>query len=75
MNSALAELRSLVWLAPFLMLFPAPEAAAADYLDMHVHTAGIDNPWDRDVALKKASGMPEEVFERSGTLLPAERCD
>ena len=37
--------------------------------------AAIDSPWDRDVALKKASGMPEEVFERSGTLLSAERCD
>ncbi|MDB5106766.1 MAG: amidohydrolase 2 [Fibrobacteres bacterium] len=29
------------------------------------------NPWDRDVALKKALGMPEDVFARSaGLLLP-----
>ena len=37
--------------------------------------AAIDNPWDRDVALKKAMGTPDEVFARSGALLAAERCD
>ncbi len=29
----------------------------------------IDNPWDRDVALKQAIGVPESVFQRSGQLL------
>jgi predicted TIM-barrel fold metal-dependent hydrolase len=28
-----------------------------------------ENPWDRDVALKKALGVPEEVFTLSGKLL------
>jgi hypothetical protein len=27
-------------------------------------TAGIDNPWDRDVALKQALGVPQTVFSR-----------
>jgi hypothetical protein len=26
--------------------------------------AGIDNPWDRDVALKQALGVPQTVFSR-----------
>ena len=30
---------------------------------------GIDNQWDRDVALKKAFGVPDEVFTRSASLL------
>jgi hypothetical protein len=30
---------------------------------------GLDNQWDRDVALKKAMGVPSEVFERSASLL------
>ncbi len=36
--------------------------------------AAIDNPWDRDVALKEALGVPEAVFRRSGELLAMERC-
>ncbi len=28
-------------------------------------TAGIDNPWDRDVALKQALGVPQTVFSRA----------
>jgi len=37
--------------------------------------AGIGNPWDRDVALKQALGVPPEIFQRSATLLrrPAAR--
>jgi hypothetical protein len=31
--------------------------------------AGIENPWDRDVALKQALGVPVEIFARSGQLL------
>lgn len=33
----------------------------------------IDNPWDRDVALKTALGTPMEVFARSAEVLSAER--
>ena len=33
------------------------------------HILRIDNQWDRDVMLKKFMGVPEEVFERSRTLL------
>ncbi len=33
--------------------------------------AGIENPWDRDVALKQALGVPPEIFQRSATLLLA----
>ena len=29
----------------------------------------IDNPWDRDVALKVALGVPRDVFTRTATLL------
>ena len=29
----------------------------------------LDNPWDRDVAIKSAAGVPAAVFERSATLL------
>ena len=36
--------------------------------------AAIDNPWDRDVALKKALGTPNGVFERGASLLEAEHC-
>jgi len=31
--------------------------------------SSIDNQWDRDVALKAALGVPDEVFERSGEAL------
>lgn len=31
--------------------------------------SGIDNPWDRSVALKKALGVPEEVFARTEAVL------
>ncbi|MCW5556791.1 MAG: amidohydrolase family protein [Verrucomicrobiae bacterium] len=31
--------------------------------------AAIGNPWDRDVALKQALGVPPDVFQRTGTLL------
>ena len=31
--------------------------------------SGVDNPWDRDVELKRAIGVPEEVFQRAATLL------
>ena len=34
----------------------------------------ISNPWDRDVALKRAIGTPEHVFARSAELLDVERC-
>ena len=34
--------------------------------------AAIDNTWDRDVALKRAMGVPESVFQRARTLLPVE---
>ena len=34
----------------------------------------IRNPWDRDVALKRAIGTPEHVFARSAELLDVERC-
>ncbi len=36
--------------------------------------AGVDNVWDRDVALKEALGTPAEVFARSADLLAMERC-
>ncbi len=36
--------------------------------------AALDNPWDRDVALKEALHVPGHVFERSAELLPMERC-
>jgi uncharacterized protein len=32
--------------------------------------SAIENPWDRDVELKQALGVPREVFERSSTLFP-----
>ncbi len=31
--------------------------------------AAIENPWDRDVALKRALGLPNSIFERAGLLL------
>ncbi|MCP4406336.1 MAG: amidohydrolase family protein [Gammaproteobacteria bacterium] len=34
--------------------------------------SGIDNTWDRDIALKAAFGLPEDVFRRAGTLLKIE---
>ena len=36
--------------------------------------AALDNPWDRDVALKEALHVPGHVFARSAQLLPMERC-
>lgn len=33
------------------------------------HIGGIRNQWDRDVALKTAFGVPDEVFLRTGDLL------
>ena len=33
------------------------------------HIGGIHNQWDRDVALKTAFGVPDEVFLRTGVLL------
>lgn len=36
--------------------------------------AALDNPWDRDVALKEALHVPGHVFGRSAELLPMERC-
>ena len=36
--------------------------------------AAIRNPWDRDVALKRAIGTPEHVFARSAELLDVDRC-
>ncbi len=33
------------------------------------HVGGINNQWDRDVALKKAFGVPDEVFLRTEILL------
>ena len=37
--------------------------------------AAMDNPWDRDVALKEALGVPASVFARSAALLSTHRCD
>ena len=34
--------------------------------------SGIDNQWDRDVALKVAFGLPASVFQRAGDLLGLE---
>lgn len=34
--------------------------------------SGIDNQWDRDVALKKAIGVPDAVFARSAEILGIE---
>ena len=34
----------------------------------------ISNPWDRDVALKRAMGTPEHVFAKSAELLDVARC-
>jgi predicted TIM-barrel fold metal-dependent hydrolase len=31
--------------------------------------SGLDNPWDRDVAIKETLGVPEDVFLRSAELL------
>lgn len=36
--------------------------------------ARIDNPWDRDLALKEALGTPRSVFARSAVLLDVDRC-
>ena len=36
--------------------------------------AAMDNPWDRDVALKEALGTPHHVFARSALLLDTDRC-
>jgi uncharacterized protein len=33
--------------------------------------AAIENPWDRDVALKQALGVPDDVFTRAATLFQA----
>jgi hypothetical protein len=33
----------------------------------------IKNPWDRDVALKQALGVPAEVFTKAESLLDTER--
>ena len=35
----------------------------------------IANPWDRDVALKEALGVPPTVFDRSAEILDLSRCD
>ena len=35
---------------------------------------GIDNAWDRDVALKEVLGTPADVFTRSAELIATERC-
>ena len=35
---------------------------------------GIDNAWDRDVALKEALGTPADVFPRGADLIAIERC-
>jgi hypothetical protein len=29
----------------------------------------IENPWDRDVALKQALGMPADVWTRAATVI------
>jgi hypothetical protein len=33
------------------------------------HLSKIDNPWDQDVALKQALGVPTEVWTRANTVL------
>lgn len=35
--------------------------------------AAIQNPWDRDVALKQALGVPRAVFAHAATVLPSEQ--
>lgn len=35
--------------------------------------SGVENPWDRDVALKQALGVPAEIFESSRKLLERKR--
>ncbi|MCY4012762.1 MAG: amidohydrolase family protein [Gammaproteobacteria bacterium] len=35
---------------------------------------GIENAWDRDVALKEALGTPADVFPRGADLIAIERC-
>ena len=35
--------------------------------------AAIENPWDRDVALKQALGVPRDVFEQTSKLIQAHR--
>lgn len=35
--------------------------------------AGIENPWDRDVALKQALGVPQKIFRATATVLPLDR--
>ncbi len=37
--------------------------------------ADLPNPWDRDVELKRALGVPAEIFARSAVLLSARRPD
>ncbi len=41
--------------------------------DAMARLAAIDNPWDRDVALKQALGLPVEIFELSGRLVPVRK--
>lgn len=36
--------------------------------------SNIDNVWDRDVALKRALGTPDSVFERSAAVLDTDSC-
>ena len=36
--------------------------------------SSIDNVWDRDIALKRALGTPDSVFERSAELLDTTSC-
>lgn len=42
-----------------------------DHIDLTAARAiaDLDNPWDADVALKQAMGVPDAVFERSAELL------
>lgn len=37
--------------------------------------SGIENTWDRDVALKQAMGVPGHVFARGAEVLAMDRCD
>lgn len=60
--------------------FPLIETALVSpwYLPLHLSIrsmwdlARIDNPWDRDVALKQALGVPRSVFEAGAAFLRAD---
>lgn len=40
-----------------------------------IRISRIDNPWDRDVELKQALGMPAWIFRKSSELIPSQDSD